>query len=786
MKAWSEIKALVAEALEHPPSDRARFIDDACAGDPDLRAEVHRFVGGESEADRLLPSERWAGDALQMDGRDTPGPGARIGAYRVLREIGHGGMGTVYLAERQDHEFVRRVAVKVLRRGTTDPDLVRRFRSERQILAAIDHAHIAKLFDGGSTTDGLPFLVMEYVDGKPIDEYCDGQRLSIAERLRLFRNVCAAVQVAHQNLVIHRDIKPANILVTADGEPKLLDFGIAKLLGADVAVGAPGVTQDGAHPMTPEYASPEQARGQPVTTASDVYSLGVVLYELLTGRRPYVIPDCDLAEKIRVISAEAPIRPSTVVGRSGETRPSPATEIAARRGVSVARLRRALRGDLDNVILKALHKDPERRYALAQALSQDIERHLDRRPVTARPDSLAYRMTRFVQRHRTEVPIAACLVLVLVGVSMAALRARDRAERETAKAQAINGFLQGMLSSANANRGGNQHVTVREALDAGAARAGESFRGEPQLEAAVRETIGATYLGMGQYEQAEQQLVSARDLRLAAVGPRHHDVARSLALLGGLSFQRGDYGQARARLQEALELRRALLGSAHPDVGTTLHQLGACAQESGDGESADRFYREAIEIFRRGQHPRLGLALGDLASLVQDRGTAAEAQALYREAVTLQRALAHPGLVQTLDFFAVHLVRQGALEEAAQLLTEEEGLLRARYAARSLEFSRFFGSWGRLLRAQGRLREAASNHRESYEMFRGFLGPAHLETAKAQALYGESLLELGDAKAEAQLTEAIAVHTDVLGADHPSTKQTAALLRRIGASSQPR
>ena len=782
MKPWPEIKAIVAAALEYPPSERTRFIERACAGDSDLRAEVQRFVGGESEADRLLPSERWAGDALRMDERDTPAPGARIGPYRLLREIGHGGMGTVYLAERQDHEFVRSVAVKVLRRGTADPDLVRRFRSERQILAAIDHPHIARLYDGGSTDDGRPFLVMEYVDGRSIDEYCDETRLTIDQRLRLFQKVCAAVQVAHQNFVIHRDIKPANILVTADGEPKLLDFGIAKLIGTGIALGAPGVTQDGAHPMTPEYASPEQARGLPVTTASDVYSLGVVLYELMTGHRPYVIPDCDLAEKIRVITVEEPPRPSTVVGRAGDARSSAATEIAARRGVSVERLRRTLRGDLDNIILKALHKDPERRYALAEALSLDVERHLDRRPVLARPDTLVYRVTRFVQRHRTGAPIAAVLVLVLLGVSVFAVRSRDRAEREAAKAQAINGFLQGMLSSANANRGGSQLVTVREALDAGAARAGESFRGEPQLEAAVRDTIGATYVGIGLYELAEEQLVSARDLRLAAVGPRHPEVARSLYLLGGLSFQRGDYGQARSRLLEAVELQRALLGSRHPDVGTTLHLLGVCAQDSGDEASADRFYREAIEIFRRGPHPRLGLALGDLASLVQDRGTAAEAESLYREAVALQRKLAHPGLVQTLDFLAAHLVRQGGLEEAERLLTEEEGLLRARYAPRSLEFARFLGTRSRLRRAQGRLAEAAVGHRDAYEMFDAILGSAHVETANAQALYGERLLELGDAKATTQLVQALAVHMRVLGAEHRSTKRTQALLSRVAAA----
>ena len=509
----------------------------------------------------------------------------------------------------------------------------------------------------------------------------------------------------------------------------------------------------------------------------------------MTGRRPYAIPARDLARAIRVITVEEPVRPSTAVGRVGASGLSAATEIAARRGGSIERLRRALRGDLDNVIMKALQKEPDRRYALAEALSQDIERHLERRPVHARHDTLAYRVTRFVQRHRAGVSIAAAVILVLLGVSVFAVRSRDRAEREAAKAQAINEFLQRMLGSANAGRGGNQHVTVREALDAGAARAGDSFRGEPQLEAAVRETIGATYLGMGQYALAQQQLVSARDLRLAAVGARHPEVAQSLYMLGVLSFQRADYAEARSRLLEVVRLQRDVLGERHPDVARTLHLLGMNTQDAGDGDSAERFYREAIDIYRHATgepHPRLGLALTDMASLVQDRGNTAQAESLYREAMALQRRLEHPGLVQTLDFLAVHLIGQGAHEEAERLLTEESRLLAARYETRSLEIARSLGTWGRLRQAQGRLGEAASSHRESYEMFDAILGPAHVETANAQALYGECLIERGDEKAEAHLAQALAVHLRVLGSDHPSTKKTQALLRRLDAASVPR
>jgi serine/threonine-protein kinase len=786
MRPWPAVKAILAEALDRPPTDRLAFVDRACGDDGELRAQVLRFLRGEDDAERLLESGRWAGDDVDPDQPEDSATGTLAGPYRLVREIGHGGMGTVYLAEREDDEFRRTVAVKLLRRGAANAELLRRFRSERQILAAIDHPHITKLYDGGTTEDGRPYLVMEYVDGIPIDAYCDEHRLTIGDRLRLFTKVCRAVQVAHQHLVIHRDLKPANILVTADGQPRLLDFGIAKLIGTGVAPAEPEVTQLGTLPMTPEYASPEQARGAPVTTPSDVYSLGVLLYVLVTGQRPYSIPMGDRAEMIRVITVEEPTRPSIVVGRSHEGDGPSTTEIAARRGASVEQLRRALRGDLDTIIMKALRKEPARRYALVEALSQDIERHLDMRPVLARPDTVRYRATRFVQRHRAGVALAAALALVLVGFSVFTVRARDRAELEAAKATAINEFLQRMLGSANAGRGGNEEVTVREMLDAAAAQAGGSFSGRPEIEAAVRETIGATYMYMGRYAPAEEQLVAARNLRLAALGLRHADTVRNLQLLGILSYQRGQYDEARTRLTETADLLRDVGGDRHVDVARTLHMLGLIAQDSGDGTTAGGLYREAIDIYRRtagGPHPRLGLVLSDLASLHHDRGEAAQAESLYREAVAFLRTLNHPSLVQSMDFFAVHLIDGGNFVEAEQMLTEENGLLAARYGERSLEIARSLGTWGRLRQAQGRIDEASARHRASFEMFSAILGPAHIEAAHAQARYGECLLLTGDADgAKRQLVSALAIQSRALGLDHPDTKRTAALLSRLGAT----
>src|SRR5436190_7105385 len=442
---WSRVKELFATALQFEPPARDSFLSKACAGDESLCRAVRSLISAHESSGNFLKQSALADVGFvagDEPGRNTPTAGQKIGSYRIIRELGRGGMGAVYLAGRADESFDKKVALKLIKRGMDSDAIIKRFVMERQILANLDHPNIARLIDGGTTEDGLPYFVLEYIEGTTITRYCDEHKLNTTERLKLFRQVCAAVELAHQNLVVHRDLKPSNILVTADGTPKLLDFGIAKLLSADWSPSVEA-TETMARLLTPEYASPEQLRGLLMTTTSDVYSLGVVLYELLSGHRPFNFSSRSPEEAARMIVASEPVKPSVAITRSVRTLPTETENglptpdaIAERRDGSIEKLRRRLGGDLDNILLKALRKESERRYPSVREFSEDLRRHLDGLPVHARPDTLSYRTSKFVTRHKAEVAAAVVVLLVLLSATTVtawqarvARRERDRAQQ---------------------------------------------------------------------------------------------------------------------------------------------------------------------------------------------------------------------------------------------------------------------------------------------------------------------------------------------------------------------
>jgi serine/threonine protein kinase len=491
---WDRAKELFDAALYLEPSQRASFLAENCR-DESLRQQVEKLLINYQEAGNFLddpilnpsmaapstPVGNQSEEALRLRPQsgdplatatsaeaDDPMVGRQLGAYKLVRRIGQGGMAAVFLASRADDEYRKLVAVKLVKPGLDSRDLLNRFRHERQTLASLDHPNVVKLLDGGSTSDGLPFLVMDYVEGSPIDEYCDQHKLSVDDRLHLFRKVCDAVQYAHQKLVVHRDLKPSNILVVADGTPKLLDFGIAKVLNSEPSAQGLLVTQTGTRCMTPAYASPEQMRGNAVTPATDIYSLGVVLYELLSGHRPYRLTQHTPAEIERAICEQEPETPSKAISRVETDTSSDGTPIkktpelvSQTRGGQPDKLRRRLRGDLDNIVLKTLQKEPQRRYDSVDAFSQDIGRHLQHLPIKARPSTFAYRASKFVQRHKIEVSAAGIVVLVLVTATALALNALGLRDR------ILSGVFGGRIQSRNAA----SHFKPKGWISAGAAGA---------------------------------------------------------------------------------------------------------------------------------------------------------------------------------------------------------------------------------------------------------------------------------------------------------------------------
>ncbi|HMB67822.1 MAG TPA: serine/threonine-protein kinase, partial [bacterium] len=642
-RRFEEVRRLFQRAVELPEAKRASFLAEACAGDDVLLHEVESLLHADDDPEDLLSGS--AMEALALPGA-APVVGRRIGVWEIRQELGVGGMGAVYLAERADGQFEQRVALKLIRSGLDSESVLRRFHEERRILAQLDHANIARLLDGGVTEDGVPYFTMEYVDGDPIDKYCDRGRLSIEERLELFRTVCAAVQHAHRNLVVHRDLKPSNILVSATGEVKLLDFGIAKVLGQDGA--DPATTRTGLRAMTPAYASPEQVAGEPMTTASDVYSLGVVLYELLCGRRPYSVDDATPAALERSIRTTQPERPSRALDRPPTEQPS-TDAVAKARGASPGHVRRLLRGDLDNICLTALRKEPERRYGSAEALAEDLRRVLRGQPVTARPDTAAYRVQKFVGRNRVAVAGVAfvfVLIAALIGFYTGRLaEERDVALREARKAARVSEFLASLFQTSDPRESGGENLTARQMLDRGAARVEHDLRNEPEVLAGMEGVIGDVYRSLGLYDEARPWLEKSLRLNLEHVGEDDLATADSRFKLGVLTYETGEANAARAEVRRVLEVQRRHLAPGDPQLAITLNDLGWILSEVDSLDAAEASLMEALRIREAvfgPDDPAVAETLTNLGAIAYNRGELDDALEKYQRALIVRRSALGP------------------------------------------------------------------------------------------------------------------------------------------------
>lgn len=610
---WKEVEAVFEQALELPAAERPAFLESWDA-DEELRREVESLLDSHRQAGEFIDKRSlfFESDARE-EIEEATGPGELIGPYRVLREIGRGGMGAVYLAERADEQYQKQVALKLIKRGMDSEAVLRHFRNERQILASFDHPNIARLFDGGTTADGLPYFVMEYVEGIAIDRYCQTHDLPLIDRLKLFREVCAAVSYAHRHAVIHRDIKPSNILVTADGRPKLLDFGIAKIL--DPGAGDALMTATGARPMTPEYASPEQVRGEPVTTASDVYSLGIVLYEILTGELPYHFPSKSAYDMARTITDDEPKRPSAL---SRE-----------RNRKSTIENRKSLKGDLDNILLLALRKEPARRYQSVEQFSDDIRRHLEARPVRARKDTVGYRASRFIRRNRAATAAAVLVLLSLIGGLISTTWEAQRAKAEKARAERRFKDVRQLAHSVLFD----YHDAIKDLP--GATRARERL---------VKDAL--VYLDSLASEAAGDPGLQRE---LAAAYERVGDV-RGQAYSANL----GDRAGAQDSYLKSLQIRESLAASNPNDV-VNRRQLAATYRKMGNDMLETTEARRGLEYLQKAlvfssqladndkENPDLQRELAetynDIGLALEDRGDMAGALEHQRKALGLREAL---------------------------------------------------------------------------------------------------------------------------------------------------
>ena len=693
------------------------------------------------------PAAIFAAPLVEAAERGASLEGTRVGPYRVLRELARGGMGAVYLAERADGQFEQRAALKLIKRGMDSDEIHRRFLGERRILARLEHPHIARLLDGGVTNDGQPWFAMEFVDGIPVTRHGVRHALPLDARLRLFGDICDAVGYAHRNLVIHRDLKPSNILVTADGQVKLLDFGIAKLL--DEAPDA--TTRTELRAMTPEYAAPEQVRGEPVTTATDVYALGALLYELLTGRKAQRIERLTAGEVERVVCELEPAAP----------------------GVN---------SDLDTVVLKALQKDPARRYPSVDAMHDDIRRYRSGLPVGARPDTLGYRTRKFVRRHRVGVAAAAAVVASLVvglaGTAWQARRATNQARAaaaEAAKARAVRDFVASLFNVSRPSEARGRDITARELLEEGRRRIDTALAGQPEVQAELLDVLGTIYRDLALLPQADTLLRRSVELSRRIMGPRDTLVASREADLGIALMEGGRYEEAERFLTGALKVQREALGERHPTTGATLRALGQNHQLQGHNRLGDSLYREAVGIARAQGD---SLAMADYMvgwGVLKYRATAfAAAESLYQEGLAIRRRKLSPDdpmITVVLHNLGMVWAAQGKLKEAERLQREvlEQ---RRRLHPQGMHTDVAYAMHGLALTLEQltRLAEAESLYLQEWTIRRSLLGAAHQETVAAVNNLAVVRYRMHDLEgAETATRDALAGFETALGPEHQST-----------------
>jgi serine/threonine-protein kinase len=730
---WLRASGHLDQVLEVPPQEREAWVATLATEDPESAADVAALL----EEHRRLSAEGFLDSAPPIRPVEPALAGVTIGAYTLVSSIGHGGMGSVWLASRSDGRFEGRAAVKLLNAALVGRAGEERFKREGTILARLTHPHIARLIDAGVSSTGQPYLVLEHIDGRHIDRFCDEERLGIEARIRLFLDVQAAVAHAHANLIVHRDLKPSNVLVTAAGQVKLLDFGIAKLIEGDAQTAATMLTHEAGSALTPKYASPEQVTGGAITTATDVYALGLLLFELLTGRHPAGTTPKSPSEFVKAASDMEPMRLFEAVQGVG----SPdAAALASNRATTPDRLRRQLRGDLETILGKALKKAPSERYPSVAEFSDDLRRYVDHQPISARPDTMSYRVEKFVRRHwrsLATVTAAGLVFVALIGFYTARLATeRDHARLQAEKASRLSELLARLLTGADPYRTPDaKEPTVQNLLDSGAERIAKELGDQPEVQAEMFTLIGRTYERMGLHAKALPLLEQALAIGRRAFGTPHVRVAQSLNDLGVLQRELGNPVAAEPLLVESLAMRRRLLGNADKDVAVTLVELARVLRDLGRGPESEPAIREALAIRKNifgDEHRETATSKNELALLLWDRGDVAGAEPLFRENLaTSQRVLGadHPNVASAKSTLAQVLLAKGDAAGAEALLREALAVRRRVFGEANPEYANTLNNLANTVEAQGRLEEAQSMFEDAVRIARPRLGDRHPRVA---------------------------------------------------------
>ena len=772
-------------------------------------------------------------EKLANNAQSNSWAGRRIGSYQLLYLLGAGGMGEVYLAERIDEEFEHQVAIKLVRRDLIPVDVYARLRTERQILANLQHPNIARLFDGGTAEDGTPYLVMEYIDGIPIDIYCDRHRLTLQQRLQLFCKVCSAVQYAHQSLIVHRDLKATNILVTDDGTPKLLDFGIAKLLNHDEGIAHPQLTQHGWRVMTPAHASPEQITGEAITTASDIYVLGLLLYELLCGQRAITIPaHARPSEVQQLVCDHIPVTPSETLSTSIREQSPHAHDIAFYRHTTVKHLLKLLRGDLNNIVMMALRKEPQRRYLTANQLGSDLQHWLSGEPVLATKDSWSYRASKFIGRHRVAVTASLLMIVMLSAFSVvtyrqsqALARERDTVTLERNRAQQISSFLIDLfeLSDPAHNRG--HELKAQELLEVGTRRIESDLTSFPDTRATLLNTIGRVYNSLGLYKEARsvlekslalrQQLYSgqhpdisasvntlsetqialgdldaAKQALLQSVSPRQAthsppttEYAKSLFLLGRIALERGDFDQAEAQFQQSMQTYDALSQNDSIDKALVMSELGKALSQQYKEAEAEPWLRSALSIGKKQlgtDHPQVAEQMAQLADALEGQGKYQEASDWFSQSLHIKRRILgtkHPDTVDTLENYGNFLRRNGSFDAAHAMLMEALQINTQLFGAHHQYVGYDNVNLGLLDYDQGHFALAEQKFRTAIKIYAHSIDKDNVLIAGAQIGLARSLTQQSKSDAAIPLLrKAINIADQALGSGNPITATANAAL----------